>query len=227
MLFKVRVKDPHTGKIQGLEVEAASKYEAHRLAREDGREAAQLEEAKAELAQWEATTAARQAEETRRLEKARQAEEDRRAEPGRQAAETRRAEAARRIAAVQLAEAARSAEARKAEAARQVAGAASHEVAANVLRYAEIVNIFGVITIALSVLGGVIFVASFVESAKGEAEATKVIYGLALVMGGLVCGVGYLTAAAVLRLLVGLKADTRQLCDQVARLEQHRPGSEA
>lgn len=225
MLFKVRVKDPHTGKIQGLEVEAASKDEAHRLAREDGREAAQLEEAKAELAQWEATTAARQAEETRRLEKARQAEEDRRAEPGRQAAETRRAEAARRIAAVQLAEAARSAEARKAEAARQVAGAASHEVAANVLRYAEIVNIFGVITIALSVLGGVIFVASFVESAKGE--ATKVIYGLALVMGGLVCGVGYLTAAAVLRLLVGLKADTRQLCDQVARLEQHRPGSEA
>lgn len=96
--------------------------------------------------------------------------------------------------------------------------------AANVLRYAEIVNIFGVITIALSVLGGVIFVASFVESAKGE--ATKGIYGLALVMGGLVCEVGYLTAAAALRLLVGLKADTRQLCDQVARLEQHRPGSE-
>ena len=113
------------------------------------------------------------------------------------------------------------AQVRRVEAEQQVAGAASNEVAANVLQYADIVHVFGVITIALSVIGGIIFVAT----AKGE--TIGVITGLSLAMGGVACGVGYLTAAAVLRLLVGLKADTRQLCNQVARLEQNRPDTKA
>lgn len=230
MLYKVKVKDEFTGNVRELEVEASSKEEAHRLARKYGQDTARLEEAaraELELAQYESLMAARKAEETRLVEEPRLAEEARQAEAGRQADKKRRDEAAFQIAATQLAvadrkAAAKLAEFRKAEAEQQVAGAASNEVAANVLQYAEIVQFFGVITIVLSVIGGIIFVAS----AKGE--TIGVITGLSLAMGGWVCGVGYLTAAAVLRLLVGLKADTRQLCNhQVARLEQNRPDTKA
>lgn len=229
MLYKVKVKDEFTGNVREFEVEAPSKEEAHRLARKYGQDTARLEEAaraELELAQYESLIAARKAEETRLVEEPRLAEEARQAEASRQAEENRLADAARRIAfdknAAHEAQVRRvEAEARKAEAEQQVAGAASNEVAANVLQYADIVHVFGVITIALSVIGGFIYVAS----AKGE--KINVIPGLSLAMGGVVCGVGYLTAAAVLRLLVGLKADTRQLCNQVARLEQNRPDAKA
>lgn len=220
MLYKVRVKDKFTGNVRELEIEAPTKEEAHRLARENGRDTARLDEAartELELAQYEALTAARQAEETLLVEETRLAEEAQRAEA---AEKICRADAARRIAETQFAEAADKdaahwaqvrrveAEAREAEAEQKVASAASNEVAATVLQHAQIVHVFGMITIALSVIGG----STFVESAK---EGTiGGITGLSLAMGGVVCGVGYLTAAAVLRLLVGLKADTRQLCNQ-------------